>query len=105
MLRTVGDTAERVSRRKLALFPRMRGCSVLMDSRGRWETCARGGIIGSEVVMMGGGAGDGGIEGCDMESIARLDGVCREGQADDKRGAGSALGGYTARTRIPTECC
>lgn len=53
--------------------------------------------------MMGGGAGDGGTEGCDTESIARLVGVCREGQADDKRRAGSALGGYTARLRIQME--
>jgi hypothetical protein len=51
VLRTVGDTALRVSKRRLAPFPRMRGCSVLMDNLGRGGAC-RGGIIGSEVVIL-----------------------------------------------------
>ena len=50
VLRTVGDTALRVSRRRLAPLPRMRGCSVLMESLGRGGAW-RGGIIGSEVAM------------------------------------------------------
>lgn len=51
MLRTVGDTALRVSRRRLAPLPRMRGCSVLMESLGRGGAW-RGGIIGSEVAIL-----------------------------------------------------
>lgn len=50
VLRTVGETALRVSRRRLAPLPRMRGCSVLMESLGRGGAW-RGGIIGSEVAM------------------------------------------------------
>ncbi len=52
VLRTVGETALRTSRRRLVAFPRMRGCWVLMDSLGRWESgrC----IIGSEAAMVGG---------------------------------------------------
>lgn len=75
MLRTVGEAALRVSRRRLAPFPRMRGCSVLMDSLGRAGCWRGGGIIGSEAVMvdMADDCEYGlGMEGCDgwiVESI------------------------------------
>jgi hypothetical protein len=59
VLTRVGETALSVSSRKLAPLPKLRGCAVLTDSLGRWATGPRG-IIGSEVVMLGGGAGDGG---------------------------------------------
>jgi hypothetical protein len=53
VLRTVGDTALSVSSRRLAAFPRMRGCSVLMDSFGREDEGRGGGIIiGSEEVVI-----------------------------------------------------
>lgn len=52
VLRTVGEAALSVSRRRLAPFPRMRGCSVLMDSFGRAGPWRGGGIIGSDVVMV-----------------------------------------------------
>jgi hypothetical protein len=56
----VGETALRVSSRRLAPLPKVRGCEVLTESLGR---CAGGprGIIGSEAVMfmVGEGAGDG----------------------------------------------
>lgn len=53
VLRTVGETAESRSSRRLAHLPGMRGCSVLMQSLGRCDCeAARGGIIGSEVVAM-----------------------------------------------------
>lgn len=59
VLTRVGETALSVSRRRLAPFPKLRGCEVLTDSLGRWGTGARGGIIGSEVDMAGGGGGAG----------------------------------------------
>jgi len=68
VLRTVGDTAERVSRRRLAPLPRIRGCSVLMESLGRSGACRGGGIIGSWVVILDMADDceyDGVIEGCD----------------------------------------
>lgn len=53
VLRTVGETAESRSSRRLAHLPGMRGCSVLMQSLGRCDCeVVRGGIIGSEVVAM-----------------------------------------------------
>jgi hypothetical protein len=67
VLRTVGDTALRVSRRRLAPLPRMRGCSVLMESLGRGGAW-RGGIIGSEVVILD-MADDCGCDGCRVDSI------------------------------------
>jgi|TARA_R110002003_G_scaffold41_2_gene2798 hypothetical protein len=64
----VGETALSVSSRRLAPLPKLRGVEVLTESLGRCETGPRG-IIGSEVVMVGAGAGDGAYEGgieCDM---------------------------------------
>jgi hypothetical protein len=61
----VGETALSVSSRKLAPFPKLRGVDVFTDSFGR----GLHGIIGSEVVMSGGGAGDGSKDGgieCDI---------------------------------------
>jgi hypothetical protein len=55
----VGETALSVSSRKLAPFPKLRGVEVLTESLGRCETGPLGGIIGSEVVMLGGGSSDG----------------------------------------------
>ena len=55
VLRAVGETALRVSRRRLAALPKMRGCSVLMCSLGRCS--GREGIIGS-CAMVGTQAGD-----------------------------------------------
>lgn len=70
----MGETALSVSSRRLAPFPKLRGVDVLTESLGRCGAGGRG-IIGSEVVMLGAGAGDGayvgGIE-CDIaESIMR----------------------------------
>lgn len=62
VLMWVGETALSVSSRREAPFPKLRGWEVLTDSLGRCETGGRGNI-GSEVVMSGGGAGDGGSEG------------------------------------------
>ncbi len=84
MLRTVGDTALSVSRRRLAPLPRMRGCSVLMDSLGRGGAW-RGGIIGSEVVILDMADDceyDGVIEGCDgcrVDSIMCMGGMASTG--------------------------
>lgn len=62
MLILVGETALRVSSRRLAPLPKLRGCEVLTESFGRCEGGPRG-IIGSEAVMfmfmVGEGAGDG----------------------------------------------
>jgi len=55
----VGETALSVSSRKLAPFPKLRGVEVFTDSFGRGLQ----GIIGSEVVMSGAGAGDGSKDG------------------------------------------
>lgn len=55
----MGETALSVSSRKLAPFPKLRGVEVLTESLGRCETGPLGGIIGSEVVMLGGGSSDG----------------------------------------------
>lgn len=72
MLRTVGETAESRSSLRLAAFPGMRGCSVLMESLGRCET-GRGGIIGSWVVAMVSRAGDGKVSG--TGAWARVDSI------------------------------
>lgn len=58
MLTLVGETALRVSSRRLAPLPKLRGVEVLTESFGRCGAGPRG-IIGSEVVMLGDGAGDG----------------------------------------------
>lgn len=71
VLTRVGETALSVSSRREAPFPKLRGCEVLTDSLGRCATGGRGNI-GSEVVMSGSGAGDGGSAGgidCEMASI------------------------------------
>lgn len=47
----MGEIALRVSRRRLAAFPRMRGCSVLMDNLGRCGGGRGGSIIGSDEVV------------------------------------------------------
>ena len=54
----MGETALSVSSRRLAPLPKLRGVEVLTESFGRCETGPHG-IIGSEVVMLGDGAGDG----------------------------------------------
>lgn len=56
VLRTVGETALSVSRRNEAALPKTRGWWVLTVSLGRCE--GREGIIGSEVAMVDGSAGD-----------------------------------------------
>jgi hypothetical protein len=59
VLTLVGDTALRVSRRKLAPLPKLRVVlTVLMESLGRCPAAEPRGIIGSEVVMLGSCAGD-----------------------------------------------
>ena len=71
VLRTVGETALSVSRRNEAPLPKMRGWWVLTVSLGRCD--GREGIIGSEVAMEGGSAGDdwklAGAGCCDIADI------------------------------------
>jgi hypothetical protein len=74
VLTLVGETALRVSRRRLAPLPKLRVVlTVLMESLGRCPAAGPRGIIGSDVVMLEEGTGDGGKVGgieCDMvESI------------------------------------
>lgn len=68
VLRTVGETAERVSRRRLVEpLPKVRSCEVLRCSLGRRDSALRarmfgggGGSRASEAVMLGSScAGDG----------------------------------------------
>lgn len=82
-MRTVGETALKVSSRRLAPLPKERVCWVSMWSLGRCRPAGRGGIIGRAVAMVGGGAGDGtkaaGIE-CDIvDSIMRAADGPRDG--------------------------
>ena len=76
----MGDTALRVSRRKLVdPLPKVRDCWVSRDSLGRWGRVAGWAIKGSEVVMVRGSRGRyvGGV-GCDIvESIMRTGGRVR----------------------------
>jgi hypothetical protein len=67
VLNLVGETALRVSSRRLAPLPKLRVVlTVLMESLGRCPAAGPRGIIGNEVVMLDGGADDeekgGGIE-------------------------------------------
>ena len=90
MLRTVGDTAERVSRRRLEPLPRIRGCSVLMESLGRSGACRGGGIIGSWVVIL------------DMADDCEYDGVIeREGCDGCKVDSIMCLGSRGRNRRVP----
>jgi len=80
VLRTVGETALRVSSRRLVEpLPKVRDCWVSRESLGRWGRAAGWGIKGSEVVMVRGSRGRyvGGIE-CDIvDSIMRTGGRVR----------------------------
>jgi hypothetical protein len=71
VLRTVGEAVLSVSRRREAPLPKTRGWWVLTDSLGRCD--GREGIIGSEVAMEGGSAGDdwklAGAGCCDIADI------------------------------------
>ena len=81
VLRTVGEAALRVSRRSEAPLPKTRGWWVLTVSFGRCDR--REGIIGSEVAMADGSAGDdekvGGAGCCDIAAI--MGETCRSGEA------------------------
>ncbi len=86
VLRTVGETALRVSSRSEAPLPKTRGWVVLMLSFGRCE--GRAGIIGSEVAMVVCSAGDDekeGGAGCAdiVESIMRE--TCRTREQGGRR--------------------
>lgn len=71
VLRTVGEAVLSVSRRREAPLPKTRGWWVLTESLGRCD--GREGIIGSEVAMEGGSAGDdwklAGAGCCDIADI------------------------------------
>jgi hypothetical protein len=71
VLTLVGETALRVSSRRLAPLPKLRGVDVLTESFGR---CPRGNIGSAVVMLFCEGAGDGAHGECDMvESIMRLE--------------------------------
>ena len=109
VLRTVGETALRVSRRRLVEpFPKVRTCCVSSESLGRWGRAAGWAIKGSEAVMVRGSRGRyvvGSIECDSVDSIMRADGrvegvvTAVEGAGADKRG-----GEPSARTRGGGSC-
>jgi hypothetical protein len=102
VLMRVGETALSVSRRRLAPFPKLRGCAVLTESFGRWGGADPRGIIGSAVVMFmlmaksvfsaGAGAGDGWkAGGIECESVASIMVMCGRPRTSSVCGRGRVL--------------
>lgn len=91
VLRTVGETALKVSRRRLVEpFPKVRTCWVSSESLGRWGRAVGWAIKGSEAVMVRGSRERyvvGGIECDSVDSIMRADGRV-EGVVTAVEGAG-----------------
>jgi len=99
VLRTVGETALRVSSRRLEPLPKVRTCWVSRWSLGRWASWGwRGAIMGSEVVVMmwaGSREAIAGAMGCDIvDSIMRTD---RDAAPPSDRDGGSSTDKGRAR--------
>jgi hypothetical protein len=103
VLRAVGETALRVSRRRLAALPKMRGCRVLICSFGRCS--GRCWIIGS-CAMAGTQAGDAATDDI-VESIMGEEQVAsiqtRGGKEQAARGTWAVIYAAAGSTRGEVE--